>query len=153
METAEIVIIGGGIAGASLAYFLGRAGVHDVILLEREATPGYHSSSRSAAITRAWVEDPVVRACKTLSDDFFTHPPEGFSDSPLIQYTGWLEVAMLEDLSYFDEPLAICRATGIEVEWWSADDVCARIPVLKPNAVGGGMYGLLPPNEPTRVSG
>lgn len=65
------------------------------------------SSGRSAAINRAWVEEPIVRACKTLSYDFFTHPPEGFSDAPLLQDTGWLEVVMPEDLSYFDKPLAI----------------------------------------------
>jgi D-arginine dehydrogenase len=140
METAEIVIVGGGIAGAALAYFLGRVGVRDIVLLEHEATPGYHSSGRSAAITRAWVEDPVVRACRPLSYAFFTNPPDDFSDVPLFQRTGWLEVAMPEDMAHFDEPVAICQATGIEVERWSADDVCARIPLLKPEAVGGGMF-------------
>ena len=52
MDTADIVIAGGGIAGASLAYFLGQAGVKDVVLLERETTPGYHSSGRSAATSQ-----------------------------------------------------------------------------------------------------
>ena len=47
---------------------------------------------------------------------------------------------MPEDLAYFDEPVTICQATGIEVERWSTDDVCARIPLLKPEAVGGGMF-------------
>ena len=49
MDTADIVIAGGGIAGTSLAYFLVQAGVN-IVLLERETTSGYHSSGRSAAI-------------------------------------------------------------------------------------------------------
>ncbi|WP_143301965.1 FAD-dependent oxidoreductase, partial [Candidatus Entotheonella palauensis] len=64
MATADIVIVGGGIAGASLAYFLSRRGVSDVILLERESTLGYHSSGRSAAISREWNEDPVMLTFK-----------------------------------------------------------------------------------------
>ncbi len=44
---ADYLIIGGGIAGASLAYWLAPAA--RVIVLEREAQPGYHSTGRSAA--------------------------------------------------------------------------------------------------------
>ncbi len=140
MESAEIVIVGGGIAGAALAYFLGQQGVSDVVLLEREATLGYHSSGRSAAITRAWVEDPVIRACLPLSYDFFTNPPDGFSDAPLFQRTGWLEVAMPEDLAAFDEPVSICQATGIDIECWSSEDIRTHVELLKPEAAGGGIF-------------
>ena len=45
----EVVVIGGGIAGASLAYFLAERGVTDVLLLERESQPGSHATGRSAA--------------------------------------------------------------------------------------------------------
>ena len=46
----DVVIVGGGIAGASLAYFLTERGVTDVLLLEREEQPGYHATGRSAVI-------------------------------------------------------------------------------------------------------
>jgi len=45
----EVIIVGGGIAGASLAYFLTERGVADVAVLERESQHGYHSTGRSAA--------------------------------------------------------------------------------------------------------
>ncbi len=75
MDTADIVIAGGGIAGASMAYFLVQEGVHHVVLLEREATLAHHSSGRSAAINLEWDADPVIQALQVLSRDFFMiHP-------------------------------------------------------------------------------
>jgi len=47
MQVYDIAIIGGGIAGLSLAYFLG--GKRSVVVLEREDSLGYHSTGRSAA--------------------------------------------------------------------------------------------------------
>ena len=49
MDQADIVIIGGGIAGASAGFVL--APQRRVVLLERESQPGYHSTGRSAART------------------------------------------------------------------------------------------------------
>ena len=50
METAEVVIIGAGFAGASTAYQLVSRGVRDILLLEREPVPGMHASGRNAAL-------------------------------------------------------------------------------------------------------
>ena len=47
-ETADFIIIGGGIAGASAAYELCKTG--RVIILEKESHPAYHTTGRSAAI-------------------------------------------------------------------------------------------------------
>ena len=49
MTHSDILIIGGGIAGMSAAYFLAKAG-KSVTVLEREYQPGYHSTGRSAAL-------------------------------------------------------------------------------------------------------
>ena len=47
-ETADFLVVGGGIAAASVGYWLAPHG--RVILLERESQPGYHSTGRSAAL-------------------------------------------------------------------------------------------------------
>ena len=52
-DTAEVAIIGGGIAGLSLAYHLARAGQKGIVLLEREDQPGTYASGHNAAIARA----------------------------------------------------------------------------------------------------
>ncbi|MFZ1364564.1 MAG: FAD-dependent oxidoreductase, partial [Brachymonas denitrificans] len=47
-QTADVIIIGAGIAGASAAHWL--APHARVLLLERESQPGYHATGRSAAL-------------------------------------------------------------------------------------------------------
>src|SRR5208283_5376128 len=80
----EVIITGGGIAGASLAYFLTERGVTDVALLERESQHGYHSTGRSAATL---VEsDPIaaVQQLKAMGGKFLRNPPEDFSENALL---------------------------------------------------------------------
>ena len=81
-DGVDVVVVGGGIAGASLAYEL--AADRRVVLLEREERPGYHSSGRSAAMLIASYGTDAVRGLTKASRSFFEHPPEGFSDKPLL---------------------------------------------------------------------
>ncbi|MGH6912134.1 MAG: FAD-dependent oxidoreductase, partial [Geminicoccales bacterium] len=76
-ERAEVLIVGAGIAGSSLAFEL--AGSLRVILLERESQPGYHSTGRSAAMLTETYGTPTVRALAIASRPFFAHPPPGFA--------------------------------------------------------------------------
>ena len=62
---ADFLIIGGGIAGASVAYWL--APHARVVMLEREAQPGYHSTGRSAALFMESYGTPQVRALTMAS--------------------------------------------------------------------------------------
>ncbi|MBI1754036.1 MAG: FAD-binding oxidoreductase [Acidobacteria bacterium] len=53
VEMAEVAIIGGGIAGLSLAFHLARAGQSGIVLLEREDQPGTYASGHNAAVARS----------------------------------------------------------------------------------------------------
>ena len=68
-ETFDVIVIGAGIGGASVAHFL--APQARVVLLEREAQPGYHSSGRSAAVFAPSYGPPQVRALTRASRAFF----------------------------------------------------------------------------------
>ena len=57
---ADFLVVGAGIAAASVGYFLAPHG--RVVLLEREAQPGYHSTGRSAALFMESYGTPQVRA-------------------------------------------------------------------------------------------
>ncbi|ETX06529.1 MAG: hypothetical protein ETSY2_16575 [Candidatus Entotheonella gemina] len=141
MDTADIVIAGGGMAGASMAYFLVQQGAKNIVLLEREATLAHHSSGRSAAINLEWDADPVIRDLQLLSRDFFYDPPGGFTatDAPIFHRTGVLDVAAPDDLHLLASQVASSQAAGIAVECWTPDEVCHRAPLLIEEYMGGGV--------------
>ncbi|MDH3662695.1 MAG: FAD-binding oxidoreductase, partial [Alphaproteobacteria bacterium] len=99
-NVADVVIVGAGIAGASLAYQL--AVGHRVVLLEREDRPGYHSTGRSAAMLIASYGADSVRALTKASRSFFEEPPEGFADHPLLSPRGYLYIAREDQLAKLD---------------------------------------------------
>jgi D-arginine dehydrogenase len=81
VQSAEIIVIGAGIAGASAAAEL--AADAPVVLLEMEAQPGYHASGRSAAYFAAAYGKKPVRDITACCESFLREPPEGFSEIPL----------------------------------------------------------------------
>jgi len=99
MDTAtssfDTVIVGAGIAGASLAWQLAQAPqpAPRVLLLEREAQPGMHSTGRSAAMWMPSYGPPAVRALTRVAGAFYAAPPAGFADVPLLPPRGVLYVA------------------------------------------------------------
>lgn len=81
MEHFDVAVIGAGMAGASLAYFL--APESRVVVLEQESEAGYHTTGRSAAIFVESYGNEVIRALTAEGRAFFDDPPAGFSDTPL----------------------------------------------------------------------
>src|SRR5580692_5078154 len=53
MQTADVVIIGGGIVGSSIAWHLTEAGCRNVVMLERESHQGKGSTGKSMGGVRA----------------------------------------------------------------------------------------------------
>ena len=74
-DTADIVVIGAGIAGASAAAELART--HKVIVLEREAFPGMHSTGRSAALFSEIYGSGPIRALSRASRELPLFAAEG----------------------------------------------------------------------------
>jgi hypothetical protein len=90
----DTVIVGAGIAGASLAWQLVQAdAAQRVLLLERESQPGMHSTGRSAAMWMPSYGPPAVRALTRAAGAFYAAPPAGFTDVPLLPPRGVLYVA------------------------------------------------------------
>src|SRR5262245_13891032 len=87
-KTADVVIIGAGIASASMAARLAGVGVGDVVLLDMEDHPGFHTTSRSAAMWEPSFGPPTWRALIHASGPFLHDPPDGFSPVPLVSPRG-----------------------------------------------------------------
>ena len=86
-----MAIVGAGIAGAGLAAEL--AGDFDVVLIEQESRPGYHSTGRSAAIFIQNYGNAVIRALNRASWPLFSRPDPALFPSPLLSQRGLLNVA------------------------------------------------------------
>lgn len=140
-ETAEadVVIVGGGIAGASLAYFLGAAGAGRVVLLEREAQPGMHATGRSAAVLVEWDPVPAVQALTVLGARFLREPPPGFADHPLLDPVGVIATFEEPVWSAVREGLPQLVQPDVPFEVLDADAVLARVPVLAREHVAGAV--------------
>jgi D-arginine dehydrogenase len=120
----DVAIIGAGIAGASLAYFLGEHA--RVVLLEGESQPGYHTTGRSAAFYAETYGGPVVQPLTTASRAFFETPPAGFG-APLLQDRGCLHVGRAEAL---DRVAGEFAGTAVRIERLDAAATAARVPQL-----------------------
>jgi D-arginine dehydrogenase len=125
----DFLVIGGGIAGASAGYFL--AGHGGVTLLEREALPGYHSTSRSAALFSEYYGNSAVRALTAASRPFHTSPPPGFT-APLVSPRGVLALCPHGGEKRFEEALAAGLTAPTPVRELSRDEALRHCPVVRP---------------------
>lgn len=130
MQTFDIAIIGGGIAGISLAYFLSPH--RSVVVLEREDALGYHSTGRSAAEFTLRDNAPLVNALARASHAFLMAPPAGFADVPLLIERGSIILGTEEKAALVRERFEQAKALGIAVEWLDEATMLARAPMLKP---------------------
>lgn len=138
MANYDVVIIGGGIAGLSLAYFLSPH--RSVAILEREEALGYHSTGRSAAEFVLRYNAPEICKLATISKAFFDRPPEGFSDVPLLRQRGGVMIAGAGKLDRFEKLLAEEREFTPEIERLTKDEALARVPILNPDYVAAAFH-------------
>ena len=135
-QVSDVLIFGGGIAGASLAAML--AGRCKVTLLEAEDLPGRHATGRSAAMLLSSGEAPLVRLLVRESRGFFDAPPAGFSAAPLLRQRDALYVAgpasahLLHGMRAEEDVAAITRVLSV-------DDACRRVPILRAEALSGAV--------------
>jgi D-arginine dehydrogenase len=125
----DFIVIGAGMAGASVAANLAQHG--RVAILEAEQHAGYHSTGRSAALFSQIYGNAVIRALSRASRPFLFNPPDGFSPSPLVRPRDTLYFAntdQLEALKRFRADADIGAGT-IEL---TADEAHARVPVFRP---------------------
>ncbi|KRE09723.1 FAD-dependent oxidoreductase [Bosea sp. Root381] len=134
----DVAIVGGGIAGASAAYFLAKHG--SVALIEREQHFSYHSSGRTAAQFTVGIGAPTMRRMAQASRAFLEAPPEGFAEQPILTPRGCLTVGRSEQaatLHRLEEHLA---SVGAQARRLSRDEALALFPALRAERIDAGVY-------------
>nr|WP_315458129.1 FAD-dependent oxidoreductase [uncultured Sphingorhabdus sp.] len=129
MTHFDLVIVGAGIAGASLAAEM--SATRSVLLLEAEAHPGYHSTGRSAAFWDECYGGPLVQPLTTASGPFLAHPPADFHDGPLMHPRGALHIGTGEQAPLADKMLVEFAASGVHIERKDRAGVEQHVPGLR----------------------
>jgi D-arginine dehydrogenase len=139
----DIAIIGAGMAGASLAWFVAQYRGGSVVVLEAEHAPGYHTTGRSAAFWEPTYGGAGVVPLSTASRAFFDTPPPGFAERPLLSPRGALHVAAPGNDGALAALAADFAGFGVATEALDAAAMRARF-----GFVGGGWEhaGLLEPD-------
>ncbi len=125
----DIVVIGGGIAGATVAAHL--APDHRVALIEAEEQAGYHTTGRSAALWILNYGPPDVRILTGLSRAFFETPPPGFTEVPLLRRRAQLMLARADQAA----EMAAYLAEAKQVRQIEPHEAEAMLPALRPGYV------------------
>ncbi|CUH66004.1 Hydrogen cyanide synthase subunit HcnC precursor [Thalassovita gelatinovora] len=128
MTGADVIVIGGGIAGVSAAARL--ADHMSVLLLEAEPRTGYHATGRSAAIFIRNYGNAALRALNAASAPFM-EAPDGVADSSLLSPRGELLLAQDDELDQLDAYVA--DATGMEM--LSPAQAVELVPILRPDCI------------------
>ena len=134
--TFDFIVIGAGIAGASIAAQLASRG--SVLLVEAESQPGYHTTGRSAALYSGIYGNAAVRALSRASRGFLLDPPAGFAQAPLLRPRPTLFFAGREQaglIERFRDEADVRAATRV----LDAAAVHALVPLLAPERGAGGV--------------
>ena len=137
MQPYDFVIIGAGIAGASAGWEL--AAHRRVLLLEREAQPGYHTTGRSAALYSATYGTPNICALTRASRAFYDAPPPEFGSIPILTPRGVVYLAGADQLDLLEAAYAEALPRNPQVRRLTREELLEQAPCLRPEAVAAGM--------------
>ena len=128
-STADVVMIGGGVIGASILFNLGRLGVTDTLLLEKDVL-GSGSTGRSQAICRMHYSNPVTANMAWKSLAVFTNFDEAVGGESGFVETGYLVVVSQEDGAGLAKNVAMQTALGIDTMRVTAKDLEEIAPMV-----------------------
>ncbi len=141
-ETADVVIIGGGIVGSSIAYHLAEAGSTDVLIIEREEQQGMGSTAKSAGGVRAQFATPVNIQMSLYSIAFFARFEEVTGHTAGYKPHGYLFLATSQpQLDYLKANRETQMKLGLNnVDLLTADDVKHMVPFARTADIVGGSF-------------
>ena len=139
-KTADIVIIGGGIIGLSIAYYLAAKKAGRIVLFEKGQL-GEGSTSRCVGGIRAQFSTEINIRFSLESLKTFEQFKEEFGVNPEFKKIGYLFLAATEqEIGVFKENVALQRKFNIPVEFLSPDEIRVRWPYLRTDGILGGTF-------------
>jgi sarcosine oxidase subunit beta len=150
-KTADIVIIGGGVMGASAAYHLAKRGIKNVVLLEKEEFFGTGATGRCAGGVRYQFSTEINVKLSLESLPMIERFKEETGQDVDYRQCGYLLVATNEkDAQVFKHNVEMQNGLGVQTQLLSGDEVRERLPLMKfEDAIAGTFNpkdGLVDPN-------
>ena len=154
-KTADIVIIGGGIIGVSIAYYLGKRGAKNVVLLEKDLIGMGSTGLCAGGIRRQWSTE-VNMQFAMKSFEVFQNFEEEFGVSPEFHQIGYLFLARdEEELESFKKNIEFQNRFGVPSQLLTREQVKKEWPFLNLEDVFGGAFcdtdGYAGPTEVTNA--
>src|SRR5262249_31201764 len=142
MPSAEVVIVGGGIVGSSIAWHLTTAGSRSVLVIERESSQGKGSTGKSMGGVRAQFSTPVNIQMSLYSIPFYARFEETLGHPSGYRDQGYLFVATQDShLSYLHGNFDRQKALGLKtVRMLEAKEICSMLPLLRSDDIVGGSF-------------
>jgi sarcosine oxidase subunit beta len=142
MKTASIVVVGGGIMGASVAWHLALRGWRDILILDRGAAPGLGSTGAATGGFRVQFETPIDIRLSLLARGKLLRFREETGVDPGYRQAGYLWLAdRREDLEALRSALAVQRAEGVTEAIEVGPAEIARLnPAVRLDGLLGGAF-------------
>lgn len=134
MNTTDIIVIGGGIAGIGVAAMLSESS--QVIVLERESQCGYHTTGRSAAMHVPSYGPAAMRRLTVASEAYLATPPSELNTDSILTQRGELIVGRLGEEATLE---AFAKETPTQ-QLISAADAVDLVPILNPSRLCGAVF-------------
>ncbi|MGW8144715.1 MAG: NAD(P)/FAD-dependent oxidoreductase [Anaerolineales bacterium] len=149
--TADVVIIGGGVMGASTAYHLASRGAKNILLLEREQFFGQGATGRCAGGVRYQFSTDINIRLSLLSLPMLERFEEEIGHPIDYRQCGYLILLTKpEDLRQFEYNVSLQHSLGVQTEWFTGDEIRELLPMMRLEDVLGGTFyakdGLADPN-------
>jgi sarcosine oxidase, subunit beta len=142
MQTADVVLIGGGIVASSIAYHLTAAGCRNVLVLERESAQGKGSTGKSMGGVRAQFSTPLNIKMSMYSIPFYASMEQRLGYESGYRPQGYLFLATKPaHLEYLQNNIATQYSLGLDtVELLSRSEIKYRYPQMVCGDILGGSF-------------
>lgn len=138
-RSADVVVIGGGCMGTSIAMHLAQRGVSRVTLVEKGALAG-GATGRSSGIVRQHYSHPKLAELARRSLEYFSHFQEIVGEPSGFTRTGYLLVVGPNDLPALRANVQAQRAVGVKTQLLSGGEISELVPIGTLEGIGGGAF-------------
>jgi sarcosine oxidase, subunit beta len=150
--TADIVIIGGGVMGASAAYHLAQCGIKNIVLVEKEEFFGTGATGRCAGGVRYQFSTEINIRLSLESLPMIERFKQEIGQDVNYRPCGYLLIATNEkDATTFKKNVELQNRLGVQTQLLSGDEVRARLPLMRfDDAIAGTFHhkdGIVDPNS------